>query len=417
MNKNKLWQLRLTAALLAVNTLTVFARPEQEYIPHSGVLKSEQLGKKVRTHFRVQVPEEGHVAFNARIASQIIPYGKPPYLGLGYETPASLACIYNLVTAVKGCEPNSVTTVSKGGSKAIALVTAYHYPHALSDLQKFSMQFGLPTPNLTVVFANNSQPANDPNGWETEAALDLQWSHAMAPNAQQFLVEAASSNDNDMFDAVDIASTLVSAAGGGQVSMSWGGSEFSGQTAFDDHFTTPGITYLASSGDAAGTGYPCTSPNVVCVGGTTLRRNPDNRKLIAEVAWADAGSGLSTIYSRPSFQDPIANLVGNFRGVPDISLASDSNTGAWLLYTPSNTGKAGWYIAGGTSWAAPTLAGIMNATNSFYDSSQSLLSDFYAGIGSFLLRDIKSGWCGYYSGLSTNVGWDKCTGLGVPKVK
>ena len=33
------------------------------------------------------------------------------------------------------------------------------------------------------------------------------------------------------------------------VSMSWGGSEFSGETAYDSDFQTPGITYVASAGD------------------------------------------------------------------------------------------------------------------------------------------------------------------------
>jgi hypothetical protein len=54
----------------------------------------------------------------------------------------------------------------------------------------------------------------------------------------------------DLFKAVDVASNLVSSYG--EVSMSWGGSEFSGETSYDSHFKKSGVVYLAASGDTAG---------------------------------------------------------------------------------------------------------------------------------------------------------------------
>ena len=75
------------------------------------------------------------------------------------------------------------------------MVDAFHYPTALTDLQTFSTQFGLKAPNLTVVFATGTKPVQDPSGgWELEAALDLEWAHAMAPDAKLFLVEARSNS-------------------------------------------------------------------------------------------------------------------------------------------------------------------------------------------------------------------------------
>ena len=68
----------------------------------------------------------------------------PPYPGYAYETPASLACVYSLVTPVSGCNPNTVTKNVTGGSKAIAVVDAYDDPWAGPDLAYFSSQFGLP---------------------------------------------------------------------------------------------------------------------------------------------------------------------------------------------------------------------------------------------------------------------------------
>src|SRR5271167_4515278 len=62
--------------------------------------------------------------------------------------------------------------------------------------------------------------------------------------------------------------------GGGEVSMSWGFSEASGETALDGLFTQNGVVYFAATGDAPGALYPSASPNVVAVGGTSLVRNP-----------------------------------------------------------------------------------------------------------------------------------------------
>ena len=125
-------------------------------------------------------------------------------------------------------------------------------PSALADLQLFSKQFGLPVPtpsNFQVVFASGVQPARD-LGWELEEALDIEYAHAMAPNATLYLVEAASDSLSSLLAAVDKASQLVAKAGGGQVSMSWGSAEFSGQTSFDSHFLTQNVVYFASSGDS-----------------------------------------------------------------------------------------------------------------------------------------------------------------------
>ena len=62
--------------------------------------------------------------------------------------------------------------------------------------------------------------------WNIEAALDIEWAHAMAPNAKIYLVEAASNSYADLLNAVSVANSLLKSAGGGEVSMSWGGSEF-----------------------------------------------------------------------------------------------------------------------------------------------------------------------------------------------
>jgi kumamolisin len=220
----------------------------------------------------------------------------PPYSGYAYETPASLACVYKLAHPIANCNPNQTTADSTGGSAAIAIVDAYDDPNATSDLAAFSQQFGLPAANFQVVYAQGAQPPTDPTGgWELEESLDIEYVHAMAPKAKIYLVEANSNYNSDLFPAVLVASNLIQCGstqacpkgsnGKGQVSMSWGGPEDPSDPSGDAYFTTPNVEYFAASGDAAGTIYPCTSVNVICVGGTSIARSDYNGNYIAEIAW------------------------------------------------------------------------------------------------------------------------------------
>jgi kumamolisin len=401
------------AILLSFSLRALAEGGGQVYIPDSSIYKPKDQ-HTARTFLKILNPSEGQDELNARIKAKTTTIGSPPASGYAYATPASLACIYGLVSSVAQCNPNSLTSSSNssGGSKAIAIVDAYHYPYALSDLQAFSTQFGLPAPNLTVIYASGSKPATSPNSWEVEEALDLQWAHAMAPNAKLYLVEAASNSTAALLAAVKVASSYVSAAGGGEVSMSWGEPEFSTESNYDAYFQTANVVYFASSGDSAGTGWPCVSPYVVCVGGTTLRRSTTGN-FLQEVAWNQGGGGLSHYYGIPAYQSGISTIVGSQRGVPDVALAADPLTGAWLYYTPSNSGRPSWYIVGGTSWSSPTFAGIVNSAGSFSLSSSAELTTIYSNLDTTTnFNDINNGWC-YFDYAATAVnGWDECTGVG-----
>ena len=375
-------------------------------IPPSSLERPTDLGKRAHTNIRMFVPAKGFT--NPQVA-----VGLPPYNGYYYETPASLACVYKLVGVVpgSGCDPNKVTNHSTGGSKAIAVVDAYDDPNAAADLTYFSNQFGLPAANFQTVYANGTQPPND-SGWELEESLDIEWAHAMAPRAKLYLVEAASNYNSDLYLAVQVASNLVAAAGGGEVTMSWGGGEFDGEASYDSYFTTPGVVYFASTGDGAGTIYPSTSPNVVAAGGTTLRRNPFNGEFFSEAAWVDGGGGPSPYEARPSYQSGIANIVGSARGVPDLSAVADPNTGVWVY----DSGNGGWWIVGGTSASSPILAGIVNKAGSFATSTNAELTTIYNNMAvPAYFRDTTDGFCGPYMGFSAVKGWDFCTGVGSPK--
>jgi kumamolisin len=348
---------------------------------------------------------------------------EPPYSGYAYETPASLACVYSLVTPTPGCNPNVVSNNATGGTKAIAVVEAYDDPWAGPDLAYFSAQMGLPfTPSqLRVVYANGIEPTLDPTGgWELETSLDIEYSHALAPGATIYVVEAASDYLSDLLPAVQVASNLVrcnqttacaKTTQGGEVSMSWGGGEFASEISYDSYFTTPGVVYFAASGDGPGTYWPCVSPNVVCGGGTTLRRNPSTGNFIDERAWDSGGGGASLYETTPSYQK---SLGYKERVVPDVSLDSNPITGLWVW--DSNFFEelgGGWFIVGGTSAATPTWAGIVNGAGSFAASTNAELTTIYKHLGVATdFNDITLGWCGPYGGYLATTGWDPCTGVG-----
>jgi kumamolisin len=405
------------AALVAATGHAGCAQPRwrggQVVIPQSSIEQPEHIGVQAHTSIRVFVPVGGMDAVQPpSFSREAAPQESPPYAGYFFETPASLGCVYKLVAPVApGCNPNTVVRDPSGGSRAIAIVDAYHYPTAVSDLRLFSAQFGLPLPTGTtfqIVYGSGRQPAVNAD-WNLEEALDIEWAHAMAPAAKLYLVEAASASFGDLLPAVSVANSLVKAAGGGEVSISWGGSEFPTETSYDQYFTQPGVVYLAASGDNHGVMWPSTSPNVVSVGGTSISRNPSTGAFQQEVAWQSAGGGPSTYETRPSYQNGIAAVVKTQRGSPDVAADADPSTGVWVYDSPY------WYVVGGTSVSTPVWAGIVNAAGGFSAATRSELATVYANQANAAdFTGIIRGSCGPNEGYLAAGGWSFCTGVGSP---
>ena len=205
------------------------------------------------------------------------------------------------------------------------------------------------------------QPKTD-SGWALEESLDVEWAHAIAPGATILLVEASSASISSLLAAVDYAVSQ----GASVVSMSWGSSsEFLGETSFDSHFTAPGVTFTASSGDSGpGVIYPAASPYVTSVGGTTLPLDSSGNLTAAETAWSGSGGGVSVYEPTPSYQSSIG-AAG--RSVPDVAYDADPNTGVAVYDSTAYSGQSGWFVVGGTSAGAPqwgALAAIVNSQRS-----------------------------------------------------
>jgi hypothetical protein len=302
-----------------------------------------------------------------------------------------------------GYSPDKLKTAynlpaSGGAGTTIAIIDAYDTPDILNCFNAFSSQYGLPD-NRSGNFIVHKMPGTIliDGSWSLETCLDVEWAHAIAPNAKILLVEAVSNSRNNLLSAVDYA---TSQPGVVAVSMSWGDSEFSSVINFDRHFNKPGITFFASSGDdGSAVLWPAVSANVVSVGGTTLNLKLDGT-LISEIAWRNSSGGVSKYVAKPIFQ---TNFGLNFtnRAVPDVSYNGAPSTGV-SVYNGS------WWKVGGTSAGAPQWAAIhaigLSATNvNLYNKAKSAFSSYF--------RDITEG-SNYVN--STNPGYDLVTGLGSP---
>jgi kumamolisin len=380
--------------------------------PDSSIEKPGDNGVRAHTNIEILAPVGG--------AGGIAPL-TPPFSGTLFGTPASVGCAYKLTTTstpTSACDPNVVTANPTGGARAIALVDAYDDPTAAADLAAFSKQFGLAAPNFQVVKVGSpGSPPPSESGWNIEESLDIEWAHAMAPKAKIFLVEATTNSNPDLLAAVAEANALVKAAGGGEVSMSWGGSEFAGESSDDRNFKQPGIVYFASAGDAAGVEWPSASPFVVSVGGTGLSYDLSTGAFRAEVIWQSTGGGPSAVYPRPAYQSGVKSVTGPHRGTPDVGALADPNTGVWVYCSESTCGVGPggtWWIIGGTSLASPLWAGVVNSAGEFRSSTNAELSAIYPKLGTTAFREITIGTCGPYESYLGHAGYDFCTGVGSP---
>jgi subtilase family serine protease len=384
--------------LLAISSAPVAHAQDvtRVYTPESSIERAEDRGVRAHTNIIVKLHSD--------ITNPC---------GPTCETPASLACVYQIVTPTAGCPIATATTLPTGGVGAIALVDAFDNPDAVTDINTFAAQFGLPTPTFSVVFADGHRPANNAGGWSLEEALDIEMAVATAPHAKIFLVEAHDNSFAGLYLAEQVASNLVATNGGGVVSNSWSGGEYSGQQNDEKtYFTTPGVVYFASTGDSGinNVGVPSTFASVVAAGGTTIKRNASGN-FSGETWWTGGGGGSSTIEARPPYQSVISSIGGTHRGVPDLSADADPNSGP-AMYDAD--GGFGWFQVGGTSVSSPYLAGLVNQAGKLRTSSKAELGAIYKEYANATqykawFRDIKTG------GSECKVGWDFCTGVGVPK--
>ncbi len=349
-----------------------------------------------------------------------------PNNGVGpYQTAAPNGYTPAQIRAAYGYDAVSIDGITgDGAGQTIAIVDAYDYPTAHTDLAAFDQQFNLPAPPSFQILNQQGQssplPPTDPAGpgddWEGEEALDIEWAHAAAPLANLILVEA----DSPATLLPYAVQTAASLPGVSVVSMSFGSPEAAGELSLDSTFTTPAghipVTFLAATGDSGSPGgYPAYSPNVVAVGGTSLTLNPDN-SYASESGWSDGGGGTSQYEPQPSYQ---AGLSYPGRSIPDVSIDADPETGVAVYDTYDNGTSTPWVQVGGTSLACPLWAGIIATVDQervavgagILDGATQTLPMLYS-LPSTDFHDITTG----NNGLPAGPGYDQVTGIGSPIV-
>jgi subtilase family serine protease len=324
---------------------------------------------------------------------------------------------HHAVAGPSGLSPTQVKAAynlpSTGGTGTIAIIDAYDSRTIATDLNTFSKTYELPTCSTTTVTCfekhEMSGTVRQNSSWAIEESLDVEWAHAIAPTAKILLVEANSSAGSDLLSAVNYAESRPGVVA---ISMSWGGPEFSGESAYDQDFTSPNhISFFASAGDSGtGVSWPAVSPNVIGVGGTTLNMKGDT--VVSETAWSGSGGGVSRFEPEPTYQHPLVTTSGNFRATPDVSYDADPNTGYPIYDSTRYNGEAGWWQIGGTSAGAPQWAAIstlgtgVTATKLYQDAAANYKNYF---------RDIVSGTNGTCNFVcQARSGYDYVTGLGSP---
>ncbi|MGH8988189.1 MAG: S53 family peptidase [Acidimicrobiales bacterium] len=285
-----------------------------------------------------------------------------------------------------------------GKGTTIVVLDSFGAPEIRQDLEVFDRAYGLPQPPKFTILKFGHVPAYTPatptaTTWAEETGLDVEWSHAMAPGADILLVETATAEtvgltgfptivnaENYVIDH-HLGDVISQSFGTGEATFSAPGTILGLQSASVNAYRS-GITVLAASGDTGPTepetvtevqyfpfrdvGWPASDPLVTAVGGTQLTLDARGRQVAPAKAWNDtellgapaaSSGGLSTVFTRPSYQDGVAGVVGTRRGVPDISMSA-SVAGSVDVYLDLPSG-GGWLPIGGTSEATPLFAGIV----------------------------------------------------------
>jgi len=307
----------------------------------------------------------------------------------------------------------SAYNVTATGSSAtvIAIVDAYGYPNAESDLATYRSTFGLPAcTSSSGCFTKYNQSGvvgsypSQNTGWEQESALDLDMASAMCPNCKIILVEATTSSFGNLAAAVNTAA----AKGAHVISNSYGGGESGSQT-YEPSYNHAGVAITASTGDSGyGAQFPATSPHVTAVGGTHLVRSGTTRGW-TETVWSGTGSGCSIFYAKPAWQ---TDTGCSLRMEADVSADADPATGV-AVFGPTGGGTSQWLEFGGTSVAAPLVGGIYGNNGGAVNYG----SDPYSHTAN--LNDVTTGHNGTCAGqpayfCNAEVGYDGPTGLGTP---
>lgn len=353
-----------------------------------------------------------------------------------------------------------------GKGQSIVIIDSFGSPTIRQDLKVFDQAYGLPDPPSFKIVAPLGTIKFDPTNsdmisWAAETTLDVEWSHAIAPDANIVLMTSPvdeTEGVQGLPEFLFLEKYALSHNLGKIVSQSWGATEntlfnpggrqiFNQFNDFYKQAGQNGVTFFASTGDSGSSnvdingntypfptvGFPASSPYVTAVGGTSLfasaSGNYQSETVWDEVALAAGagGGGISQAFKEPAYQKanlPASDqsLLNGFRGIPDISYNADPLTFI-LIYLSFIPGQPGFYQIGGTSEGSPQWAGIIAIADQMAGHSLGFLNPALYQLGNSnkaanSYHDITVGNNGYNGvpGYIATPGWDPASGWGSPKV-
>ena len=292
--------------------------------------------------------------------------------GGSFYTPDQVGALY-------GVGP-LLTNGQNGTGKKIALVELA--AHTAADTTAYLTCFGLHN-TVTTTKVDGGAPTNSFNG-TLEANIDIEEAATQSTHAPIVSYEGP----NTGLGEFDVYQKIVDDDTAPAVSTSWGLCEADSDPTLMDAISTElaqaaaqGQTVVAASGDNgsedcfASSGAqtlavdsPADDPNITGVGGTSLfnagnepvwnncEGEPDLATCQADTNDTEgaAGGGLSAHFTRPIWQPAGAQgtcSLASCRQVPDVS----ANAGVGEIFKSANA----WYAVGGTSIAAPKIAGMV----------------------------------------------------------
>jgi subtilase family serine protease len=411
-----------------------------------------------------------------------VPAGKPVGHVFGCQTdPTAVLVCYSPEQIQKAygidkLQSHGVT----GAGRTIVIIDAFQNPSMAADLASFDATFGLPDPVLNIIAPDGLTPFDPTNadqvGWAGEIALDVQWSHAVAPAATIDLVLSKSDQDADILSATKFA---VDHDLGDVISQSFGENEncvdpaiITGEHKVFANAAAQGITVFASSGDEGAAQLTCdgnswtrvasspaSDPLVTGVGATELIAAPACRDAttLNEIPCArpakpsgtyesesalnepaglftegnfSTGGGFSDLYRRPDFQDGVHGIARNTRGVPDVAYSGAIGHGVLAACAACNDGVPAFFVFGGTSVGSPQWAGLAALADQLGHHRVGDINPALYDLGrfgsAFTLHDVKNGDNAVtefdatdspvnVAGFNAGPGWDATTGLGSPR--
>jgi len=358
-----------------------------------------------------------------------------------------------------------------GKGQTIVIIDSYGSPTLVKDLKTFDAGYGLPDPPSIKQLAPLGSVPFNPNsgeqlGWAEETSLDVQWSHALAPDANIIVLTSPVSETQGvqgMPEFLALEKYALEHHLGQIISQSWATTEntlFGKSSEFVlDKFETfykqaakAHVSIFASAGDSgtanpdvAGNiypfptvGYPASSPYVTAVGGTSLyadtKGNYQSERVWNDLATQGAdfsatGGGVSQFFKEPDYQKDTLpgstqKVLKDHRGLPDISYNADPYTSVPVYLGFLGGANNAFYLFGGTSEGAPQWAGITADANQFAHHALGFLNPALYRIGknsyeakeSFHDITVGNNGTDKMIGYPATPGWDASTGWGTPKV-